>query len=74
MGFSTKIKDLMDPGFYFVDDERTQEATVVDVLAHRMGVPDHTYLRLNQVLTRANLVEYIYHILLVAVSHSSRTN
>lgn len=50
----------MDPGFYFVDDERTQEATVVDVLAHRMGVPDHTYLRLNQVLTRANLVKYNY--------------
>ncbi|XP_062573009.1 protein flp-like [Saccostrea cucullata] len=52
---STKVKDMMDEGFFFVDAERTQEATVVDILAHRMGVPDHTNLRLDQNLTRANL-------------------
>jgi hypothetical protein len=49
---------MMDPDFNFVDETRTQEATVVDVLAHRMGVPDHTYLRLSQNLTRAKLVKY----------------
>lgn len=52
---STKVKDLMGPGFVFVDQERTDLATVVDVLAHRMGVPDHTNLRLDQNLTRTNL-------------------
>lgn len=45
----------MGPGFVFVDQQRTDQATVVDVLAHRMGVPDHTNLRLDQNLTRENL-------------------
>ncbi|XP_061174614.1 uncharacterized protein LOC133183706 [Saccostrea echinata] len=55
LDLSTKVKDMMDEGFVFVDAERTQKATVVDILAHRMGVPDHTNLRLDQSLTRTNL-------------------
>lgn len=55
LALTTKVKDMMDPGFVFVDQERTDSATVVDILAHRMGVPDHTNLRLDQNLTRANL-------------------
>lgn len=61
---TTKVKDMMDPGFVFVDQERTEYATVVDILAHRMGIPDHTNLRLDQNLTRANLQQWV---LLIAV-------
>lgn len=50
---NTKVKDLMDSGFNFVPGR--EEATVVDILAHRMGVPDHTKLRLDPSLTRENL-------------------
>ena len=46
----------MDPRFVFIDKERTDHATVVDVLAHKMGIPDHTNLRLNPNLTRENLI------------------
>ena len=55
LSLSTKVKNMMGPGFVFVDQQRTDQATVVDVLAHRMGVPDHTNLRLDQNLTRENL-------------------
>lgn len=53
---SKKVKDMMDSGFVFIDKERTDHATVVDVLAHKMGIPDHTNLRLNPNLTRENLI------------------
>lgn len=56
---NTKVKDLMDSGFSFVPG--TEEATVVDILAHRMGVPDYTNLRLDPSLTRENLQDRFKH-------------
>ncbi|XP_063430603.1 gigasin-6-like [Mytilus trossulus] len=56
---NTKVKDLMDSGVNFVPGK--EEGTVVDILAHRMGVPDYTNLRLDPSLTRENLQDRFKH-------------
>ncbi|XP_061190679.1 uncharacterized protein LOC133198657 [Saccostrea echinata] len=55
LDLSTKVRDMMEVDFVFFDEERTQNANLVDVLAHRIGSPEHNFLRLDSSLTRADL-------------------
>lgn len=36
--WSTKIIDILGPAYRFVDDYRTRELTLKDVLSHRTGL------------------------------------
>ena len=39
--WDTKVKDIMGEDFRFADDQRTQEASIRDLLAHKMSL--HSY-------------------------------
>ncbi|XP_070206335.1 uncharacterized protein [Littorina saxatilis] len=54
---STKVRDILGPDFRYGDDMRTKEATVEDLLSHKMAIPANNRLRFNNNLTRANLKE-----------------
>ncbi|PVD26624.1 hypothetical protein C0Q70_14301 [Pomacea canaliculata] len=46
-------------GSLFNDSLRSTYATVEDLLAHRLGIPENNYIRLSTDITRQNLVERI---------------
>jgi hypothetical protein len=54
---STKVKDILGPDFKFADKLRTEEATVEDLLAHKMAIPANNRLRFNDNITRDNIQE-----------------
>ena len=54
---STKVRDIVGEDFRFADEVRTREATVEDLLSHKMAIPANNRLRFNNNLTRANLKE-----------------
>ncbi|XP_061190245.1 uncharacterized protein LOC133198116 [Saccostrea echinata] len=61
LDLSTNIREMMEGGFVFFDKERTQNANLVDILAHRMGNPEHDFLRLDPSITRADLPRLFKH-------------
>lgn len=39
--WDTRVADIMGPDFRLVDELRTNEATIRDLLAHKMGYPSY---------------------------------
>ncbi|XP_076465443.1 uncharacterized protein LOC143297148 [Babylonia areolata] len=52
---STKVREVLGEDLQFVDDVRTKEATVEDLLSHKVAIPSDNRLRFNNNVTRANL-------------------
>ncbi|XP_062619786.1 uncharacterized protein LOC134281319 [Saccostrea cucullata] len=61
LDISTKVKDMMGPDFVFFDDERTKNANMIDILAHKIGCSEHDFLRLNPSIKRADLPRLFKH-------------
>ncbi|KAL3887929.1 hypothetical protein ACJMK2_000314 [Sinanodonta woodiana] len=53
---SSKVSDVLGKEDLFYGKLRSQYATLEDLLAHRMGVPSNNNIRLDDSLTRENLV------------------
>ncbi|KAL8567135.1 hypothetical protein ACOMHN_033037 [Nucella lapillus] len=56
---STPVRDILGPHFRFEDDLRTQQATVEDLLSHKMAIPSNSRMRFDSSLTRRTLVHRI---------------
>ncbi|XP_076444321.1 uncharacterized protein LOC143282529 [Babylonia areolata] len=58
---STKVREIFGDDFRFAEDLRTREATVEDVLSHKMAFSYHNRIRYDNNLTRANLKDRLKH-------------
>ncbi|XP_061172983.1 gigasin-6-like isoform X1 [Saccostrea echinata] len=51
----TKVKDLMEPSFRFSTHVGTDNANLVDLMSHTLGIPNNNFLRFDSSLTSDNL-------------------
>ena len=53
----TKLKVILNNSKLFSDENLSANATVRDILAHRMGLTEYNNMRLDSDLTRTNLIK-----------------
>lgn len=56
LSLSTKVKDILNRDDIFEGYLRSRYTTLEDLLSHRLGIPSNNNIRLDDTLTRANLV------------------
>ncbi|XP_076444153.1 uncharacterized protein LOC143282408 [Babylonia areolata] len=59
---STPVRDILGHHFRFEDDLRTRQATVEDLLSHKMAIPSNSRMRFDSSLTRRTLVYRVRHL------------
>ncbi|KAJ8304984.1 hypothetical protein KUTeg_018567 [Tegillarca granosa] len=60
---NTPIRIILNTSDHLFEDElRSRYATLKDLLAHRLGIPSHNYIRFDDTLTRENLVSRLRHL------------
>ena len=64
------MKDILNRDNIFQDYLRSKYTTIEDLLSHRLGIPSNNNLRLDDTLTRQNLVEYVIGIFVRVVTNA----